>query len=237
MAPLPEVFSTLTDRINELVTAAGSFQFPRDVISVPSTEWVEAVKKVIFAVNNEANTGEGESVPGDWGAALEKGIFGIIESEIEGVLSTCRGRLEDGGICSKKLVGARKDTRLCAAHGNQSLLKLMTDEAAPCGKAPCMCCGVGFDGTEDATACFCCGHQVHIGCVEKLMKQWGYNMPDLEGTPLCALCVALRWADAFCIWEMFIEENLEAGHTIFLLPPTEQQIEDAKRFSPQWQQH
>ena len=58
----------------------------------------------MFAVHNEANMGEGDSLPADCSAALEKGIFGIIEREREGVLSTCHGRLEDGGICSTFLV-------------------------------------------------------------------------------------------------------------------------------------
>ena len=35
-----------------------------------------------------------------------------------------------------------------------------------------------------------------------------------------------------CMWEMFLEENLAAGHTIFLLPATDQQIEDAKKVLP-----
>jgi len=62
MAPLPEVFSTLSDQINELVTAAGSYQFPKNVFSMPSTEWVGLVKKTIVAVHDEANTGKGESL-------------------------------------------------------------------------------------------------------------------------------------------------------------------------------
>ena len=122
MAPLPEVFSTLEARINELVTEEGSYHFPRDDFSAPPTEWVEVIKNAIVAVHNEALTGEGESVPAVWGAALEKGIVGTIEKEREGVLSTCHGRTEEGGICSTKLVGARKDIRLCAAHRDQSLL-------------------------------------------------------------------------------------------------------------------
>ena len=76
MAPLLEVFFTLNDQINELVTTEGRYQFSRNDFSVPSTEWVELVKKAILAVRGEANTGEGESLPTDGSATLEKGLFG-----------------------------------------------------------------------------------------------------------------------------------------------------------------